>query len=235
MTKTKAAFFLTVENVFRSAKGKGHKVYLWTFTFFVAQSDWDGSRMFSSFLHELRRPCWLGSGWGGVKVVELHKEHGVHFHALFTERVAIDIVREVASHYGIGRVQVERADEGTAKYLSKYLSKKRAGPRTESGRGLRRWAAFGDIERTRVADLVNESPMWVHRRAKGQVWLNSFADEKLLTRTWDHGPAAFDAAYAALSDFRGRGQDACAIAEGRLEARGVVTLVKPMPQGVAPF
>src|ERR1039458_3082986 len=91
MTKTRAAFELTAERLFDG----GNDVYFWTFTFSVIHSDWDGSALFREFLNHLRMV--LGGDWGGVRVVELHKEHGVHYHALVNRRLAVDIVRRVGS------------------------------------------------------------------------------------------------------------------------------------------
>ena len=223
MTKSKAAFLLTTDAMFKNHTA----VYFWTITFFHLHADWECSRRFSAFIHHLRKVT--DGGWGGVRVAELHREHGVHYHMLITQRIPADLVRTVGRCYGIGRVHACRADKSAGAYLGKYLSKQRSGPKTESGRNARRWAAFGDVERTRVSDLVNDSPMWVHRRANNQPFMG-YWQEKILTRCWDHGVVAFDAAYAAFQAKSrlgyDRDQDAARVALGKVEARGVVTLVE---------
>jgi len=224
VTKTCAAFTLSA----RQLCEKYPRLYFWTVTFCTLHDDWEASRLFSAFLHHLQDVVGK-TGWGGLRVVELHKEHGVHYHLLVTERLAVDIVRRVGRCYGIGRVQVDRVRsedyEDAIKYLAKYLSKQREAPKTQSGRNMRRWAAFGDVPRVRVSDMVNDSPMWVYRREKQLPWLHSFEDEKVIERCWDHGPEAFRAAWFACRRQRGS-QDARAIAEGRIEVRDLGEMVE---------
>lgn len=228
------------------------KLYFWTVTFACAQSDWEGSRKFSLFLKHLQDVVGR-TGWGGLRVVELHREHGVHYHMLVTERLAADLVRRVGRCYGIGRVQVDRVHDfdDAIDYLAKYLSKQRRGPRTEQrqeivarmegpfvewdvkfvkARSLRRWAAFGDIPRTRIKDLVNESPMWVYRREKNLPFL-TYRAEKILQRCWDHGEQAFRSAWFALR--RDETQTATEIAIGKLEVRSATEMVTPFRHSFA--
>jgi len=235
MTKTRAAFTLSA----RQLCEKYPRLYFWTVTFCTLKSDWEASARFSAFLNHLREVVGR-TGWGGLRVVELHKEHGVHYHLLVTERLAVDLVRKVGRCHGIGRVQVgrvwEHEYEEAINYLAKYLSKQKEAPRTEGRfeivavkdgpfvewgikivkpRAMRRWAAFGDIPRTKVSDMVNDSPMWVYRRENKLGWLNSFADEHVLNRCWDHGPEHFRAAWFACRRSRGH-EDSRDIAIGKL-------------------
>jgi hypothetical protein len=230
MTKSKAAFMLTCDRMFKSHS----KVYFWTITFYELHDDWECSRRFSKFIDLLRKR--IGNGWGGVRVSELHKERGVHYHMLITRRIPADVVRAVGRYYGIGRVHACVADTDASAYLGKYLSKQREGAKTESGRSARKWAKFGQVEHVRVSDLVNDSPMWLYRREKKLPFLG-YWQEKILTRCWDHGEKSFHAAYVALTSVQdcGRDGDAFKIAEGKLEARGIVTLVERQPKGLRPF
>lgn len=231
-SKSRAAFMMNAHRVFDIAETRGHRVYFWTFTFSGLHADWESSALFSRFLGELRRT--VGPGWGGVKVSELHREHGVHYHALVTERLAVDLVRKVGRCFGIGRVHVCRADRRRhCNYLAKYLSKQREGALTKTGRRGRRWSVFGDIPRTRVRDLVNDSPMWVFRRKENLPWLDSFAAEKLLARAWEHGEVAFRSAWFLAK--RGELGDVCGLVVGRLEARGGGELVERADFRMGPF
>lgn len=209
ITKTRAAFMLTAQGLFE----KFPRVYFWTVTFATVHSDWESSELFSKFLHHLR--AVVGKGWGGVRVVELHREHGVHYHLLVTERLAVDLVRRVGRCYGIGRIHVCRAKPEACLYLGKYLSKQKNGPKTKTGRNARRWAVFGEVPRTRVSDLINDSPMWVFRREHKLHYLG-YWQEKILGRCWDRGERNFKMAWHIL---RGGScvQDAFAIAEGKME------------------
>jgi len=156
-------------------------VYFWTITFACVQDDWVASKKWRAFLNHLRQV--IGRGWGGLRVTELHKEHGVHFHMLVTERLAVDLVRRVGRCHGIGRIQVCKADSGSGDYMAKYLSKTREGALTETGRQARRWAKFGEVKHTRVSDVVCDSPMWRLRHERKWVW-TSYSGEHLLNRYW---------------------------------------------------
>lgn len=188
LTKTKAAFLLTCERLFQAAP----RVYFWTFTFSTLHSDWDCAKLFRDFLRHLRKH--LGGDWGGVRVAELHKEHGVHYHALINRRLAVDEVRYVASFHGIGRIFVCRARKESSAYLAKYLSKGKEGPLCKSGRRARRWAKFGEIDHVKVSDLENYSPMWVFRRNNHLGFLG-YRWEALLSRAWDLGEDTFRMAW----------------------------------------
>lgn len=179
MTKTCAAFRLTAEGLWKP----GFRVYLWTFTFAEVVADWEGSRRFSAFLN-LMRMSFTECKWGGVKVSELHREHGIHFHCLIDRRLPVDVVRRMAHLHGFGRIHVCVGQREAAKYLSKYLSKHKEGALCESGRKQRRWAAFGDVDRVRVSDLINDSPQWIHRRAKGLTF-TGYNYERRLQQIWD--------------------------------------------------
>jgi len=216
--KSRVAFECTARKLFES----GEQIYFWTFTFAELHDDWEASRLFSKFLDHLRKV--MGGDWGGVRVVELHKTHGVHYHALLNRRLAVDVVRRVGRCHGIGRIHVKRADSGSVGYLSKYLRKQRAGPLCESGRNARRWAAFGDIDRTRCCDIVYESPMWNYRREQGFKWLG-WNVEHLLDRAWDYGVETFRCVYNRCGC--GRVEEACLLVEGRLSLVGYDLVYRP--------
>jgi len=213
LSKSCAAFRLTAQGLFE----KYPKVYFWTVTFHSLHSDWECSALFAKFLKHLQDVVGR-TGWGGVRVVELHVNHGAHYHLLVTERLAVDLVRRVGRCYGIGRIHVEKADSGTVDYLGKYLSKGRVGTKTESGRRARKWAAFGDVPRVRIRDLENMSPMWVYRRQHRLPFLN-FRDERHMQAAWSISVEQFRAAYFAVK--RGQVQDAIKLSQGRLESRGL--------------
>lgn len=212
---------MTAQTLFREYP----KIYMWTLTFAAVQTDWEGSKLFSAFLNHLRQVVGR-TGWGGLRVVELHREHGIHYHLLVTERLAVDLVRRIGRCYGIGRIHVCRAQPHSAAYLAKYLSKQKKGPITQSGRNMRRWAAFGDVPRTRIKDLINESPMWLYRRQNTLPFL-SYRHEIFLWSIWDlHDPQTFKAAYyLAKSDRETNGhdrhtQDIAKLLTRQLQARG---------------
>lgn len=181
LSKSKTAFVLTARRLFDEP---GEKVYFWTFTFRQTHSDWDGSHCFSEFLNHLRKT--LDGDWGGVKVAELHREHGIHFHCLINRRLPIDIVRRVAELHEFGRIQVEPADKLACNYLAKYLTKRTHNKIfAQSGRSLRKWEAFGPFKHqaTRLKDLINYSDLWKFRR-ENKLPVTLWRLEAFLDRCW---------------------------------------------------
>ena len=226
MTKTSAAFRFTAGNLWQN----GFRVYFWTFTFVDALPAWEASRRFTAFVNHLQKV--LGGDWGGVRVVELHKEHGCHYHALINRRLSVDIVRRVSRCYGFGRIHVCVADEGAAGYLAKYLTKQVEGPKTLSGRNARRWASFGLIRRTRVSDVQNESPEWVFRREHKLPFI-SYVWEGYLRQCWDRGEDVFKAAWFAAT--RGELGSVMGLVHGKLLPDGMGGLVERFKPCLMPF
>lgn len=93
-----------------------------------------------------------GGGLRGVRVIECHKEHGVHYHALVNQRIPVWLVRRWAKRCGIGRVQVKKANSGSIDYLAKYLSKQW---QQENGsfKGQTRWGTIGGFRGVKVRDV----------------------------------------------------------------------------------
>lgn len=131
--KSYVAFIFNVQKLFDS----GGKVYLWTFTFREAHPSWWVSQSWD----RLRRDLWDFFGrFEGVRVAEMHRLHGVHYHVLVRKRLPVMVVRRLARRYGFGRIHVCDADIGSALYLGKYLTKEKSLPH-----GGRKWTAFGDF------------------------------------------------------------------------------------------
>jgi hypothetical protein len=146
--KSRTAFEQTVRKMERS----GRKLYFWTFTFRDVHSLRFAMRLWNEFLTILKRKI----AFRGVRVLELHDEHGAHLHVVTNKRYKIRTILGLGDRYGFGRTHVERVTDvaGGIAYLCKYLSKKRP-PCLKS---VRLWAAFGDVERTRVCDIICDSP-----------------------------------------------------------------------------
>lgn len=146
--KSRAAFEFTVGKMVRN----GEKLYFWTFTFRDVHSLTKATALWNQLLTVLKRKI----KFQGVRVLELHEEHGCHFHVLTNRRYAIRQVLQYAKRYGFGRTHIEEATDviKAVRYLCKYLSK----PRPKCLKRARLWAGFGDIERTRVVDIVTDSP-----------------------------------------------------------------------------
>jgi len=147
--KSRFAFEFTV----RKMRRQNSKLYFWTFTFREVHSLKTAMELWNQFLTLLKRKLQFR----GVRVLELHEEHGCHFHVITNQRFRIDKILEFSGRYGFGRLNVKRvSDPGNAiRYLCKYLSK----PRPRCLKRARLWSAFGKIERTRVKDVLTDTPM----------------------------------------------------------------------------
>jgi hypothetical protein len=87
----------------------------------------------------------------------LHEEHGCHFHVITNQRFSIQKILAFSNRYGFGRLNVRRVSDPAKaiRYLCKYLSKRRPGCLKRA----RLWSAFGKIDRTRVKDVLTDTPM----------------------------------------------------------------------------
>jgi len=146
--KSRSAFEFTVRKMLR----QNRKLYFWTFTFREVHSLKRAMELWNQFLTLLKRKL----GFCGVRVLELHEEHGCHFHVITNRRFPIRKILDLAKRYGFGRIDARRVTETdhAVRYLCKYLSK----PRAPCLKRARLWSAFGKIERTRVKDVLVDTP-----------------------------------------------------------------------------
>src|SRR5437667_7873328 len=142
--KSRSAFEFTVRKMLR----QNPKLYFWTFTLREVHSLRTAMRLWNQFLTVLKRKLQFR----GVRVLELHEEHGCHFHVITNQRFRIEEILELGRRYGFGRTNVKRVTDAAqaVSYLCKYLSK----PRVRGLKRARLWSAFGIIDRTRVRDVV---------------------------------------------------------------------------------
>lgn len=147
--KSRSAFEFTVRKMLRQEP----RLFFWTFTFREVHSQKDAMRLWNQFLTLLKRKL----GFRGVRVLELHEDHGCHFHVITNQRFPIRRILAFAERYGFGRLNVKPVHDprSAVAYLCKYLSK----PRPGCLKRARLWSAFGKIERTRVKDVLTDTPM----------------------------------------------------------------------------
>jgi len=156
MTRTAAAFTFSAERLFDEYQ----KIYFWTFTFIdvpindeLANDDWHT-------LHHRMRRVW--PNLKGLKVTELHRSHGIHYHALVNMRIPIERVKRLARGSGalfgdkryldFGRMEVKRCDRDAVAYLTSYLRKGyKAKYNVYAGR---RWGTIGGFAATHCRDIV---------------------------------------------------------------------------------
>ena len=179
MNKTQAAFEFSADNIPVNDQGN---CYLWTFTFrdqvevAVAKAAW------GAFVVRMRmRANRGGSPFDGLRVFEMHRQHGLHIHVVTAAWWSVNEIRAIWQHarrvrvdisveedgqesicdyrketvYG-GRVHVKPIPANRIGYIAKYLSKE---ARPEALVRSRLWDRFGDYAgMVRVRDIVVESP-----------------------------------------------------------------------------
>lgn len=148
-SKSEAAWLLSCEKLFRDYS----PIYFWTFTFSEVLNDWIYPRRWQGFVHDL---VWTiyGGRLAGLRVLEVHKDHGLHYHALLNRRLYVRLARKIGHRYGIGRIHVMKADIGAAAYLSKYLDKDRFTTATR----IARWHSVGSFNAIHKNDIEVISP-----------------------------------------------------------------------------
>jgi hypothetical protein len=177
--KSRSAFEFTVRKMLR----KDRKLYFWTFTLREVHSLTEAMQLWNAFLTLLKRKVQFR----GVRVLELHEEHGCHFHVITNKRFRIEEILVLGRRYGFGRTNVKRVTDAAqaVSYLCKYLSK----PRMRCLKRARLWSAFGKIERTRVRDVVLDTEkIRLLRRIMGkrsvQDELNGIESAVIETKRW---------------------------------------------------
>jgi hypothetical protein len=187
MTKTKAAFLMTCDRLFASYP----KVYFWTFTWKKVWNDWDYPHAWRGFIRDLNDR--YGHYICGIRVLEPHVSHGLHYHMLCNLRVSVWEVRRIGKQYGIGRVHVDKAGPHSAMYLSKYLNKD--SPKLH---GVSRWHTVGPFVGVNVNQIIIESD-YMNARRKVVVEQLPFGYEELLHRVFDlHGEYGLKVCYDFL-------------------------------------
>src|ERR1700744_2827736 len=152
MTKTVAAFEMTCEKLFE----RYSHLYFWTFTFKQVMPDWYYSQTWARFWRDFLDH--FPDQVIGVKVAELHKEHGLHYHLILNQRICVGQVRRIGARYGIGRVHVKLCDKGAVGYLRKYLMKN---DRREFKAPVRKWSPVGKWDSTKVRSVEVEDPFTI--------------------------------------------------------------------------
>jgi hypothetical protein len=162
---------------------QNRKLYFWMFTLREVHSLTEAMQLWNAFLTLLKRKVQFR----GVRVLELHEEHGCHFHVITNERFRIEEILPLGKRYGFGRTNVKRVTDAAraVSYLCKYLSK----PRVPCLKRARLWSAFGKIERTRVRDVVLDTErIRLLRRIMGkpsvQDQLNGIDSAVIETKRW---------------------------------------------------
>src|SRR5947209_9112012 len=147
--KSRSAFEFTVRKMLR----QNRNLYFWTFTLREVHALTEAMRLWNQFLTLLKRKLQFR----GVRVLELHEDHGCHFHVITNQRFPIRKILAFSERYGFGRMDVRDVPDAdkAIRYLCKYLSK----PRPGCLKRARLWSAFGKIERTRVKDVLTDTPM----------------------------------------------------------------------------
>src|SRR5947209_14862538 len=101
--KSRSAFEFTVRKMLR----QDAKLYFCTFTLRDVHSLKAAIQLWNQFLTVLKRSL----GFRGVRVLELHEEHGCHFHVITNRRFPIRKILSMCERYGFGRIDVRRVTD----------------------------------------------------------------------------------------------------------------------------
>jgi len=149
-SKSQAAFIMSVGRLFDG----GGRVYFWTLTFVNVHNDDEYGRLWTGFWKGMSVAHGSFRRWKcpGIRVIEPHESHGLHFHFLTKKRLSVHIVRRIGKRFGIGRIDVQKCDRGAGLYLSKYLGKSKS-----FGMRVRSWGAMGGFLVCRKSDVEVDS------------------------------------------------------------------------------
>lgn len=164
ISKSHAAFLFSAQRLFAIHA----KVYFWTWTFKTAKCDWQYPYLYDKIMTELRGQFHGSENGGlqGLRVLEHHETHGLHYHLLLNERVPVALLKRIGLKYGLGRISVMRCNPDTAWYLAKYLTK--GDEPFYRGGGItthtKRWHCVGGFQGCRKSDV--EMDCWPVRVMK---------------------------------------------------------------------
>jgi hypothetical protein len=136
----------TFEYTIRKMEAQG-KLYFWTFTYREIHSLKTAMGLWNEFLTILKRKI----GFRGVRVLELHEEHGVHFHVVTNKRFKIRAILAIAARYGFGRTNVKRITDVAGGIASVQI------PVQAQGSLLRGWAKEANPDRGPSCEVAANS------------------------------------------------------------------------------
>ncbi|HYE31956.1 MAG TPA: hypothetical protein VEH27_11040 [Methylomirabilota bacterium] len=165
MSKSEFAFRMSAQKFFDEQR----HVYFWTFTCKQVHPDWYYSQIWSRFFREIQN--LYGGTVQGLKVVELHDNHGIHWHTLLNIRVGVQQVRRIAKRYGIGRVHAKKADLGSIGYLAKYISSDLRKTGKELHARVARWQCIGHFVGVRKCNVEISGTAFIDRVRFAQEFL----------------------------------------------------------------
>jgi hypothetical protein len=173
--KTKAAFLLSCRGLAQQGP-----IFQWTFTFAEVIAVKIARKRWNHLLTLLLRSWPMLQG---IRVFELHKEHGLHVHVLVNRRIDVIAVRKLAEQAGWGRIHVKQIPARQASYVGKDLTKKRA----RCLRGWRLWAPFGKgWQPVKAKNIVSHSLFSTLYQAckawQGWTGRSGFPDRMILVR-----------------------------------------------------
>lgn len=150
MTRTAAAFRLSLQQLAQGGPQPHGRLRLWTFTLPTVKSTAEAKEMCNRLLSLLR--LRFPRMWA-IRVFELHHAHGLHVHLVTPNWLYVGDVRAMAESVGWGRINVRTIPVTAA---GNYLSKK-FGRRERCLAGWRLWDSIGKWVSTRVKDVVVNS------------------------------------------------------------------------------
>lgn len=138
-SKSKIACKWSIDGLIGSRKW----VYLWTFT---TPERCDVREVLARWGAFLRLCAKRGVRMVGVRVVEPHPGgHGSHIHFVSRSWYPVELLRDLSSRVGFGRIHAKAIPSSSAGYVTKYLTKTECFYEDEKAmfRGVRLWSCYG--------------------------------------------------------------------------------------------
>lgn len=149
---------------------ENEKIYFWGLTF--VNTPIDDEMAMEDFNQLMTRVKNIFHGIQGLRVCELHRSHGIHFHLLINQRIPIRRMKRIARgnmrlngvnrYLDFGRMSATICDFGAAEYLSKYLVKGYC--ERNSFWHRRRWGTIGGFKQVRCKDIEFETLENINQR-----------------------------------------------------------------------
>jgi len=153
MTNAELAFKFSLQRLEDHVEKRNQKLYFWTFTFAEdLPLSWCMLR-WNGFMASLQTK-WRNEIYAlyGARVVELQKSGRPHFHAIFNQRLDINMIADLSEVHGFGWKTVKKvwSQRGAAEYMAKYMSKQYGRYWPER---TRRFAMIGGFDGCKVRDI----------------------------------------------------------------------------------
>lgn len=153
------AYHYSVARLVAYAKVNNQKLYGWTFTFTEKMPQHMYRGYWQGFIRDFGNH-WRNEGrmpLAGVKVTQLHKLGGIHYHAILNQRIPVGMVRRLGRKWKIGIIHAVKLGSitGARKYFGRYIGREVGGQKL--ARNQSSWECMFGFAGCRVNDIKRET------------------------------------------------------------------------------